>query len=241
MILNTAYLPVFILDWIIVEYSQAVMKRDTCTVNYDVIEPSDPYQLYSTINECDMMRTFHQYMRLSSPESDTWSEDTLTQPSSPSLLQSCITEMEKKGLGLFPHYQNFPVVSDNTKAPSSRKSIYESATNTDNMPESPPIPCGGQFTTIAEVHSIYLEEKPGIASRSTERGIFQRKKETANDLENSKTHAANIGTGIGNSQSVASQELAVFDKEQSTSSPEDFNGSQLQYEDALSIYKVYIL
>ena len=240
MIHDTNYLSVFILDWIIVEYSQAV-KSDTCTVNYDVIEPSDPYQLYSTINECDMMRNFHQYMHLSSPEGDTWSEDTLMQPSSPTLLQSCIIEMEKKGLGIFPHYQNFPVVSDNTKAPSSRKSIHESATNTNNMPESPSNPCGERFTTIAEVHNIYLEEKPGIASRSTERGIFQSKEETANDLENSKTHAAYLGAGIGNSKSVDSQELAVSDEEQSTSSPEDFNGSQLQYEDALSIYEVYIL
>ena len=229
-----------IIDCIIVEYSQAV-KRDTCTVNYDVIEPSDPYQLYSTINECDMMRNFHQYMHLSSPESDTWSEDTLMRPSSPSLLQSCIQEMEKKGLGLFPHYQNFPVVSDNPKAPSSRKSIYESATNTDNLPESPPIPCGGQFTTIAEVHNIYLEEKPGLDNCFTERGKYQSKEDSDNDQGNSKTHAVNLDTAIDKSKPVANQEIAVSDKEQSTPSTEDFNGSPIQYEDALSIYEVYIL
>ena len=228
----------------LLEYESQEDKYGHHSVNYEVIKSEDPYQLYSTINECDMMSNFYQNICLSSPESDTWSEDTLKRPSSPSLLQSCYQEMEKKGLGVFQHHQqNFPASSVKTKISLSNIENWNHgrANSKSKMSESPPIPCSGQFTTSAEVHNIYLEEKPGLDNCFTERGKYQSKEDSDNDQGNSKTHAVNLDTAIDKSKPVANQEIAVSDKEQSTPSTEDFNGSPIQYEDALSIYEVYIL
>ena len=112
-----------------------------------------------------MMGNLHQNMCFSSPDQNTWSEDTLKRPPSPSLLQSCYQEMEKKGLGLYSHYQNFPAVSDETKTSASclESRNHGHLTNKNDVPESPPIPCGRQVTTVAEVHNCYLHERPEIS------------------------------------------------------------------------------
>ena len=146
-------------------------------------------------------------------------------------------EMEKKGLRLFPHYQNFPAVSHKTQAPESclESWNHSRSKNMSIIPQPLPISCGGQFTISAELHSIDLVEKPGVARDQSE---FHYKEGPDSNQRNSRTHPVSLVPGTEKSKSVANQELAEPDQEQSTSSPEEFNGSPMQYEDALSVYEV---
>lgn len=203
----------------------------------DAIDLADPYQLYSTIDECDMMSNFH----LSSPGKSTRSRDILKRPPSLSLLQSCCHEMDKKGLGLFHNYQNIQTLSDKAQKPqasSLEKWNHNSATNKNHLLQHPPIPCGGKFITSAEIHNCYLEAKPDSASSSKER---DNSEDLDNVQGNSKTHAVSLGAGLKGGKPSTDKEAAGSDKEQSTSSPDDYNSPPIQYEDALSIYEVYIL
>ena len=183
-----------------------------------------------------MMSNSYQNVCLSSPESDTWSEETLKLPPPMSLLESCCQEMEKKGLRLFPRYQNFPAVSHKTQAPESCLESWNHghSTNMKNMQEFPPILCVGQFTTSAEVHSINLIDKQAISRHSTERDLseFHDKEGSDSEQGNSRTHPLSLVMGTEKSKPAANQEIAKPDREQPTSSLE---------EDALSIYEVYTL
>ena len=167
-----------------------------------------------------MMSNFYQNVCFSSPYIDTWSEDTLKLPPSTSLLESCCQEMERKGLSLFPHYQNFPAVrhKNQTSDLCLESWNHSCSKNMSIIPQPLPISCGGQFTI-----------KPGVARGSTERdqSVFHYKEGSDSNQGNSRTHPVSLVPGTVKSKSVANQELAEPDQEQSTSSPEEFNGSPM--------------
>ena len=102
------------------------------------------------------MGNLHQNMCLSSPDQNTWSEETLKRPPSPSLLQSCYQEMERKGLGLYSRYQNFPAASDATKTSASclESRNHRPPTNKNDVPDSPPIPCVGRSLLLLRYTTV---------------------------------------------------------------------------------------
>ena len=235
-------------------------------LDYDAIESTDPYSDYHTIDESKMIRNFNQNsVCLPSPSDDCWSGDALTtalpqRPSSPNLLESCYQEMEKKGLTFFNRSQN-DEQSVTNRTRMAIQSGYQKfgsarATNKGSSPQSPPSPCRNfsqlrqhiSEITSAEIHDYYLEPKSSTPNTFIERdlnpsGTSNEEHDDGEVMDDLRTNANGDYRGddkklsnTENSGSVTLQDVA--------NGPSVGNVSAsigLQYEDALSVYDVYIL
>ena len=224
---------------------------------YNVIESTDPYY---TINEHDMISDFQQNICIPSSSEEFWSgvaKVPAERPFSPNLLESCRKEMEKRGLKLFDGYQNVDCAINNTTRTSSGlgNQTRGLCASRSYMLKSPPTPCKGRsfeaghhrfVQTTAEVHNYYLEAKSVIPSEvvRNDQSSFPIAKD-----EDYKNSALQDSTLYMNSEhSEITTKNGGFDKKQlpqsevSNSSANCHGASaSIHYEDALSVYEVYIL
>ena len=141
------------------------------THDYEVIDSTNPYPDYCTVEESHMIKNFQQQdICLPSPGEDTWSNNTSLQlPASPNLLELCCLEMEKKGLRFFGRYQNEAITVDNITImlPESTIQRCGSDTNKGSISQSPPTPYRNSAKTgdrglvliTAEIHSCCINQK----------------------------------------------------------------------------------
>ena len=227
------------------------------TIYYNTIESTDPYY---TINEHDMISNFQENICIPSSINEFWSDVTTVptgRPFSPNLLESCRQEMEKKGLKLFDGYQNGDCAIDNTTGMSSElgNQTHGLCASRSNKLNSPPTPCNGRsfqtghhryLQTTAEVHNYYLEAKsvaPNGVVRNDQNSfsIAKDKDYKNNALQDSTLH-------INSAHSEITTKNGGFDKTRLPRSEVSNNSANchgasasIHYEDALSVYEVYVL
>ena len=234
-----------------VESRQVASGNDT--LDYEGIDPTNPYSSsdYCTIDESNMIRNFQQDICSASSDKDSWSDGALAKfpqrPASPNLLESCYQEMEKKGLRFFGVNQNVEQAinkcSKTRMDPLSVNQCCWSATNKSFLWGSPPTPCKhssraklpGREVTAAELYNHCLHEKPDNENTSVRRDLINvHTYENVDCQANDILHPANKNVD---------DPKARCDKGQfvTPSLPPPDKELSIQYEDALSVYEVYIL
>ena len=224
---------------------------------YNVIESTDPYY---TINEHDMISNFQQNISIPSSSNEFWSDVRKVRaerPFSPNLLESCRKEMKKRGLKLFDGYQNGHCAINNTTRTSSGlgNQRYGLCASQSNILKSPPTPCKGRsfhaghhrfVQTTAEVHDYYLEAKSvapnGVVRKDQNSFSIAKDKDYKNNaLQDSTLH-------INSAHSEITTKNGGFDKKRLPRSEVSNNSANchgasasIHYEDALSVYEVYVL
>ena len=157
-------------------------------------------------------------------------------PRSPKLLEACYKELEKKGLRFFDSF----------------KIVEPAITNKARILQHPPTPCSNlsfhtrhhssELTTV-EVHECYLDPKPDTSHTYVNIGREQTdfRHNEKNDCEaNDNLHAIIID----NSESEGDKREAqsYHGQPESLSIPSVHEVSPpIQYEDAESVWEVYIL
>ena len=207
------------------------------THNYEVIDSTNPYPDYCTVEESHMIKNFQQQdICLPSLEKDTWSDNASLQlPASPDLFKSCCLEMEKKGLTFFGSYQNEEIRINNQTImlPESTIQSCESTTNKGCISRCLPTPYrhsakrkdqGLTIATTAEIHNDFI----GRDSVHT----YENMNCQGNDnLQSANASSDNHDNRSDNGQAGGNTLPSVYAEP-----------SPIQcYEDALSVYKVYIL
>ena len=223
---------------------------------YNTIKSTDPYY---TINERDMMSNFPKNICIPSSSNVFWSDVTevpTERPFSPNLLESCRQEMGKKGFKLFDGYQN---VDNTTKMSSGLGSqSHGQCASQSNTLKSPPTPCKGRsfyaghhrfVQTTAEVHDYYLEAKSVIPNSvvKSDHINFSTEKDN-NHAKTDVLHDSTLHMNSEHSKQLVTTKNGGFDDQrlpQSEVSNDSANchgaSASIHYEDALSIYEVYVL
>ena len=204
-----------------------------------------------------MIKIFEQDIRFPSPDKDTWSDNAVLpqRPMSPNFLESCSKELENSGLRLFDSYKYVePATTDKTCMPRPQLSGNQhSGLSTNKRPPTTPIPCRGFFThtrhhnseltTSAEVHEYYLEPKPDF-SRHTYVNISREQIDLHCNKKDDGEANHNCQATMASFESEGDNHIAQSDnrKPERPPSPSVHDAPpQKQYEDALSVYDVYIL
>ena len=211
------------------------------THDYEVIDSTNPYPYYCTVDESHMIKNSQQQdICLPSPGEDTWSDNASLQlPASPNLLELCCLEMEKKGLRFFGRYPNEAITVDNRTImlPESTIQSCESTTNKGCISRCLPTPYrhsakrkdqGLTIATTAEIHTDFI------------RGDEVHTYENMDCQGNDSLQAANAS-----SDSSVDNHVTISDNGQAggTTVPSvHAEPSPIQfYEDALNVYEVYTL
>ena len=184
-----------------------------------------------------MIKNFQQQdICLPSPEKDTWSDNASLQlPASPDLFESCCLEMEKKGLTFFGSYQNEEIRINNQTIipPESTIQSCGSYINKGCISPFPQTPYrhsakrrdqGLVITTTAEIHSDFI-------GRDEVHTYENMNRQRNDDLQAANASSDNHDNRSDNGQAGGNTLPSVY--------AEPF---PIQcYEDALSVYEVYIL
>ena len=173
---------------------------------------------------------------LPSHEKDTWSDNASLQlPTSPHLFESCCLEMEKKGVRFFGSYQNGAITINNPTIMRPESNIQSCGSDTDNgcISRSPPTPyihsakrrdhCLA-ITTTTEIHN-------DVIGRDEVHTYENMNRQGNDNLQSANASSDNHDNRSDNGQAGGNTVPSVH-----AESP------PIQcYEDALSVYEVYIL
>ena len=254
--------PIIVVNSMCINVLSGLTDKELChhdPLYYNVIESTDPYY---TINEHDMISNFQEYICIPSSSNEFRSDVRKVRaerPFSPNLLESCRKEMKKRGLKLFDGYQNVDCAINNPTRTSSGlgNQRYGLCASQSNRLKSPPTPCKGRsmqtghnrfVQTTAEVRNYYLEAKSVIPDEVVRNDQSSFSIVIDEDYKNSALQDSTLHMNSEHSKQLVTTKNDGFDKKRLTqsevrNSSANCQGasSSIHYEDALSVYEVYVL
>ena len=183
-----------------------------------------------------MITNFQANNRIPASDMDSWPDYEVRKspkpPRSPNLLAACYKELEKKGLDFFDSYK---IVTNKTLTPQSPLTSCRNLSSQTRYHSS-------ELTTV-EVHECYLEPKPDTSHTYVNVGRAQvdfHHNEKDDSEANDNFHA--IISDHSESKGDKREAQSYNGQPESPSIPPVHEVSHpIQYEDAESVWEVYIL